>query len=119
MAGLPQVSQMYNWSNVATRTEAVYCAALSEPHSAALAHRLPRLLACGRIYGLLIVAFAALSAAWHAVVCRMDPEDGIERAAAFNTACCACIGEAGSPHEKQGGGSRVTEQKDAGARRRR
>lgn len=78
---------MYNWADVATRTEAVYTAALAEPHSAALAPRLPRLLACGHIYGLLIVAFSALSAFWHAVVCWLDPEERIERAASFNNAC--------------------------------
>ena len=93
MWGRLQVAQMYNWKDVAMRTEEVYRASLSEPHSAALAPRLPRLLACGRIYGVLIVAFAALSAFWYAVVCWLDPEDSIERAAAFSNACGPCTGE--------------------------
>lgn len=84
---------MYNWADVAARTEAVYTSALSEPHSAALAPRLPRLLACGRIYGLLIVAFSALCALWHAVVCWLDPEESIQRAASFSNACGACTVE--------------------------
>jgi hypothetical protein len=83
---------MYNWADVASRTEAVYTAALLEPHSAALAPRLPRLLACGRFYGLLVVAFAALGAFWHAVVCWLDPEDQVELAGTFNVACTSVDG---------------------------
>lgn len=94
MLVLLQVAEMYNWTDVASRTEVVYSAAIAQPHSASLAPRLPRLLACGKIYGLLVVAFAALSAFWHAVVCWLDPEDDIDKSPGFNDASAACIGTA-------------------------
>eukprot|EP00892_Ulva_mutabilis_P000994 jgi/Ulvmu1/10896/UM007_0073.1 len=75
-----RVSTMYSWHDIARRTEAVYAAAVREPHSGALLPRLPRLLACGRILGLLTVAFSVLDMLWLWVVRWLDPEDDIERA---------------------------------------
>lgn len=71
---------MYSWHDVARRTEAVYAHAVRQPHSSALRARLPRLLACGPVFGLLAAAFAALDLLWLAVVRLLDPEQAIERA---------------------------------------
>lgn len=71
---------MYSWHDVARRTEAVYAAAVHAPHSAALHTRLPRLLACGRVFGLLAVAFSVLDMLWLTVIRLLDPAEDIERA---------------------------------------
>lgn len=71
---------MYSWQDVARRTEVVYEHAVQQPHSGALRPRLPRLLACGRVFGLLTTAFSVLDMLWLWVVRLLDPEDGIERA---------------------------------------
>jgi hypothetical protein len=75
-----QVSKMYNWKTVALRTEKVYSVALASACSAALAHRLGRLLACGPIFGLLAVLFASLDLLWFRIVQWLDPEEEIDRA---------------------------------------
>lgn len=75
-----QVLGMYSWHDVARRTEAVYAHAVQQPHSSALRARLPRLLACGPVFGLLAAAFAAVDLLWLAAVRLLDPKCDIELA---------------------------------------
>lgn len=81
-----QVAAMYNWDCIATRTvRGPYAGALACRHSSALHHRLPRLLAVGRVAGPLAVAMASLDLLWYCVVCLWRPECDIDPASSLQT----------------------------------
>lgn len=69
---------MYNWDNIAARTETAYRQACQAVSQRDIVQRLSRMRACGPIVGLFVIFFATMDALLYRVVQWFSPACDID-----------------------------------------